>query len=319
MIIVPRKARQTSPEAIYHITCRSISEIPLFKSNDDKNYFLKLLKRYKNYYKCSIYGYSLMTTHYHIHFDGLGTSVSKFMHSLNTAYVHYFNKKHQRHGVLFQDRFYSRILSSDSQNLIVSAYIHNNPDDISEFKGKAELYPYSSYGIYLGIRKDLFDIIDKSLIYSLIRPKSGTDFSNKYFKFVSKHNKLDKYRDIEHKTAIETEYEYNSGRTVILRDLPPQRVITLITDIIISDKKYKDNNQMLAHKYKWVTCRALCAYALRVWCGLSYKQICNKIQNISVSGCASLCNKGMELFENNEYTHVFKKLSHFKVSEIAFV
>jgi hypothetical protein len=125
---------------------------------------------------------------------------------------------------------------------------------------------------------------------------------------VSKYKESENYRGIEQSVKIETEYEYNSGRIVILRNLPPTRVITIITDNINNANKCNDNNSILAHKNKWVTYRALCAYVLRVLCGLSYKQICNNLCNMTVSGCASLCSKGMELIKKNEYACLFSDL-----------
>jgi REP element-mobilizing transposase RayT len=84
---MPRKAREKYPGAIFHIMCRSISELMLFRDNEDKNYYLRLLKRYKEKYKCSIYAYCIMNNHLHLHLDPKGFDVSKFMHSTNTAYV----------------------------------------------------------------------------------------------------------------------------------------------------------------------------------------------------------------------------------------
>jgi hypothetical protein len=57
---MPRAARKKDPTAIYHAMCRSISEFDLFKEDDDKEYFLELLQRYKNKFQCKIYGYCLM-------------------------------------------------------------------------------------------------------------------------------------------------------------------------------------------------------------------------------------------------------------------
>jgi len=91
MIVMPRKAREKSPESIYHIMCRSISEIPLFRDDDDKDYYLALIKRYTDKYRCVIYAYCLMDTHLHLHLDPRGFDISKFMHSLNT--VCFVNRK----------------------------------------------------------------------------------------------------------------------------------------------------------------------------------------------------------------------------------
>ena len=42
---MPRKAREKSPESVYHIMCRSESEFLLFRDDEDKDYYLGLLKK----------------------------------------------------------------------------------------------------------------------------------------------------------------------------------------------------------------------------------------------------------------------------------
>jgi len=116
---MPRKAREKSPESVYHIMCRSESQFWLFRDDEDKDYYLDLLKRYTDKYKSILYAYCLMDNHLHLHLDPKGFDVSKFMHSLNTAYVRYYNKKYQRHGHVFQERFQSKILLTDEYNLIL--------------------------------------------------------------------------------------------------------------------------------------------------------------------------------------------------------
>jgi len=58
---MPRVARIKHPGAILHVMIRSISEVPLFKDNKDKNKYLELLKKYMNLYRFRLYAYCLMT------------------------------------------------------------------------------------------------------------------------------------------------------------------------------------------------------------------------------------------------------------------
>lgn len=187
---MPRRARIKDPAAIYHIICRSNSELLLFRNNRDKEHYLKLLKRYLGKCKCRLYGYCLMDNHVHLHLDANGYDISKFMHSLNNAYVWYYNKKYARHGHLFQDRFVSRILVTDVHNLVVSAYIHNNPHDIRGYYGKEEMYEYSSYGIYLGIKNDRYGIVDTNFIKSLFGLRDDAGFAVRYHNFVKGRHEI---------------------------------------------------------------------------------------------------------------------------------
>ncbi|MDH7565318.1 MAG: transposase, partial [Clostridiales bacterium] len=137
---MPRAARKKSGGSMYHVMSRSISEIDLFRCDEDKAYYLTLLKRYTEKYYCKIYAYCLMNSHVHLYINPCGFDISSFMLSLNTAYVTYYNRRYQRHGHLFQGRFASTIVDNDTYSLTLSAYIHNNAKDLPDYAGKEELY-----------------------------------------------------------------------------------------------------------------------------------------------------------------------------------
>ncbi|HHV99950.1 MAG TPA: transposase [Clostridiaceae bacterium] len=300
---MPRKARQKYPEAIFHIICRSVSEILLFRDDSDKDYYLSLLKKYSDKLKCCIYAYCLMDNHLHIHLDPKGFDVSKFMQCINISYVRYYNMKYQRHGPVFQGRFESRILDTDEYNLAVSAYIHNNPHSIEGYCGKEENYKYSSYGIYLGIRKDFHKLIDMSFVMGLFSIYNREDFAKKYFSFVSHQRDVGSFKELKKKLSSYVENEYVSGRRVILRSLSPSKVISFISSRLMVSER---SSIALKAKRRFLEFRAFCAYTLRVLCGLGYKEICDNMYNTTISNCSRLCNKGYELLANK--TPVYSKL-----------
>ena len=309
---MPRKSREKYPEAIFHIMCRSISEFLLFRNNDDKDYYLGLLKRYTDKYKCSIYAYCLMDNHLHLHLDPKGFDVSRFMHCTNTAYVRYYNKKYNRHGHVFQDRFESRILDTDEYNLAVSAYIHNNAQDIEGFSGKEEDYQYSSYGIYLGKRKDFYKLIDMSFIMALFNVKDSKKFAIKYLEFVSYQRDIGSLKELKKKLSSAVENEYISGRKVIIRDLSPSKVISFISGKLLIAEKSGIVTKATRNLIEY---RSFCAYVLRVLSGLSHKEICSSMHNITVSGCARLCSRGYMLLNagNSIYSSLFDELVSCKM------
>jgi REP element-mobilizing transposase RayT len=301
-----RKARQKSSDSVYHIMCRSVSEFLLFRDDDDKDYYLGLLKRYTDKYHCKLYAYCMMDNHLHMHLDPCGFDVSKFMHSTNVAYVRYYNKKYNRHGHVFQERFESRLLASDAYNLAVSAYIHNNTKDVEGYSGREHLYPYSSYGIYLGIRKDTHGLIDMSFIKDLFNISDQQIFIQKYREFVSQQRDLG-FSEIKEKLSSAVENEYRQGRIVVIREQLPSKVISYLSDKLMVPGQ---RSILLKSKKRVMDFRALCAYSMRVLCGLCYREICENLYNMTLSGCSRLCSKGYELVSQNpEYEKVFKALA----------
>jgi len=307
---VPRKAREKNEYAVYHIVCRSISEILLFREDSDKDYYLSLLKKYLEKYRCAIYAFCLMTNHLHLHLDPKGYDISKLMHGINSSYVRYYNKKYNRHGHVFQERFFSRILGSDANNIVTSAYIHNNPSDIAGYDGREEYYKYSSFGIYLGLLPDLYHIIDKSFIQSLFhaRPES---FTKAYFSYVKKQELKEPIRPSDLYNDPKAEFEYVSGRKVLHRNIAVTGIISYVSKKFLLSSPF---DLALSANRKVIHHRAFVAYVLRVLCGFGYRQICETMLNITVSACARLCDIGFSLASNDKmYMDCFTDLLSYSI------
>ena len=168
---MPKAARIKNPEAIYHVMARSITEFDMFKEDEDKNYFLDLLKICKEKYQCRVYAYCLMTNHYHILLDTNGFDISKFMKSLNQRYVKYINKKYRRRGHLLADRFNSKIVTNSEYALTVSAYIHNNEKTFLSTRIKYLNILFHQWEFILVNKKIKGNLIDTDFILGILMKK----------------------------------------------------------------------------------------------------------------------------------------------------
>jgi hypothetical protein len=246
----------------------------------------------------------MMDNHMHLFINTKGADISKFMLSLNTAYVTYFNKKYTRHGHLFQGRFASTLVEDDLYAMTLSAYIHNNSKDIEGFSGKEFDYPYSSYGFYLGIKNDEFDLIDKGFILEHFSndPKIA---SEKYLEFVAMMKNTGIWNKVD-KEIIEaySGNEYKSEKVTIARDRKPSVMMKRIFEAFSNKKNYEDlKNKYSRQNSKF---RAFTAYILRISCGFSYKNICEFIGDLSSSSVTRLTNEGFKLINQDEiYKNIF--------------
>ena len=118
---MPRSARVKSFDSVFHIMVRSISDTPLYKCNSDKDKYLQLIKKYQDIHLFKVYSYCIMDTHAHMIIDTVGSDISKVMHSINQCYAQYFNRKYERHGHVFQDRFKSKIIYEDRYLITLSS------------------------------------------------------------------------------------------------------------------------------------------------------------------------------------------------------
>jgi len=94
--------------------------------------------------------FCLMPNHFHLIVHELEEGgLSKYMQRVLTAYVKYFNLRHDKSGYLFQSKFKNVLIEDDRQLMHTSVYIHKHPIEIG-WKGKEEKYPWSSYQDYIG-------------------------------------------------------------------------------------------------------------------------------------------------------------------------
>lgn len=124
-----------------------------------------------------IMAFVLMDNHYHLMVKQVAENgITEFMRKLGTGYSNYFNLKYQRVGPLFQGKYKSIIIKSDSHFLFLPYYIHLNPLDniIPEWRSQKiknlkkameflESYRWSSHLDYLG-KKNFPDVINNSLL-----------------------------------------------------------------------------------------------------------------------------------------------------------
>lgn len=299
VIKLPRKARIKSSISTYHIIVRSIARTPLYFEDKDKDYFLNLIKEYQKEFGFRVYGYCLMTTHGHLIISANGADISKIMKSINQSYAQYFNRKYDRHGHVFWDRFKSLIVKDDRQLITLSAYVHNNPKDMKKYKQCVERYKYSSLGFYLGIRGDSFGILDKDFVMDLF--SEDTDKARKlYLQLVYASNDKSFQDTVEFK---DEKSQYRSEKVILVRNFSPEDIMDFVAKYTGVDRK------LLKAKYNKnaTEARALCVYLMRYLCDYTQRQICAVIGYITLSRISSLCHLGLKIIEDNEkYRNILK-------------
>ena len=111
------------------------------------DFYLSCLRDYSKKYCVDIHAWVLMTNHIHLlctpNVDG---GVSKMMQDIGRLYVRYFNKTYKRSGTLWEGRFKSSLVQSESYLLSVYRYIELNPVRAGMVDDPAD-YEYSSYRV----------------------------------------------------------------------------------------------------------------------------------------------------------------------------
>jgi putative transposase len=121
------KLRIDVTDVPYHVFARGNNRQPIFLDDFDRVVFLKYWKEVKLRLAYRVFTYGLMTNHFHflmqMEFD---SSISDLLQWVQFQYARYFNRKYGRVGHLFQGRFNSLLVETDSYFLTVDRYIHLN-------------------------------------------------------------------------------------------------------------------------------------------------------------------------------------------------
>jgi putative transposase len=155
---MPRKSRIDTPGALNHIIGRGINRQEIFSDKKDYFIFLDRLGDLLIDTKTSCYAWALIPNHFHILIRTGQVPISVLMKRLLTGYAVNYNRRHNRSGHLFQNRYKSILCQEDTYLLELIRYIHLNPlraKLISEYENLAR-YPYSGHGILMGVSETLW-------------------------------------------------------------------------------------------------------------------------------------------------------------------
>jgi len=157
-----RFARRMSESGYMHVILRGVGKQIIFEEYGDYRHFLNRLERYCSETQVKVVAYCLMDNHAHLLIRGEPTETILFMKKLAVSYAEYFNKKYERVGHLFQNRYLSEPVDSKSYLLNVFRYILQNPEKANICRTSD--YLWNSYKLY----NNPPEFMDLSLIQDII-------------------------------------------------------------------------------------------------------------------------------------------------------
>ncbi len=231
--------------ALYHVMSRSALDKYPFK-DADKDEFVELLKKFSRIYFVEILGYCIMGNHWHglikvntdssytdadvkkryalmygkdaafeeewiPHYREKWSSLSKFMQEVKQTFSRYFNKKYNRRGTLWGERFKSVLVENGETLVNCLAYIDLNPLRAGLVK-RPEDYRWNTLGYHMQTgNKDGF---------------LSFDFGMKEFGVKNKKERIRRYR----------RYVYEAG-AIERSDKPGSKVID---DKVLNKERKKE-------------------------------------------------------------------------------
>lgn len=169
-----RTARQLSKNGTYHVVLRGFNRQKIFFDTIDRKSFLERVKRYKDLDGHRVLAYILMESNMHLIVQEGKTNISRLMQQIQTSFVYYYNKKYNRQGAVFQDRYSSEPLDTELKIMSAMRYVHQVI--ANDYPDHMDSPLWTSYNAYLN---DDDAIIDIELITRVLKTKDS------YFKFMN--------------------------------------------------------------------------------------------------------------------------------------
>lgn len=149
---MPRKSRIDAPGALHHIIVRGIDRTSIFRGDTDCENFISRLGRLLTESTTPCLAWALMGNHVHMLLRTGQVPISTLMRRLLTGYAQQFNRRHRRHGVLFQNRYKSILCEEDAYLRELVRYIHLNPLRAGAIRDIEALrsFPWSGHSALMG-------------------------------------------------------------------------------------------------------------------------------------------------------------------------
>ena len=149
---MPRQARLDAPGTLHHVIIRGIERRRIVDDDEDRKRFLGRLGGLARETGTRVYAWSLMPNHAHLLVRSGPAGLPQFMRRLLTGYAVTYNRRHRRHGHLFQNRYKSIVCDEDSYFTELVRYIHLNPvrAKLVPDLGALGRYPWSGHAAITG-------------------------------------------------------------------------------------------------------------------------------------------------------------------------
>lgn len=141
-----RQSRKFSISGYMHVIMRGNGKQILFEEPEDYQFYIAAMEKYSEQTNVEICAYCLMDNHVHMLIHDVDMNMPVFMKKIGVSYSGYYNKKYEKNGHLFQDRYLSETIDNEPYLLTVFRYILNNPAKAGLCK--ASEYKWSSFAAY---------------------------------------------------------------------------------------------------------------------------------------------------------------------------
>jgi len=131
---------------------RGIERGDIVSGEKDRQEFVSRMGDLAEKTKTKIYAWALLSNHAHILLRSGPKGLAFYMRRLLSGYASYYNRRHNRHGHLFQNRYKSIVCEEEPYFMELVRYIHLNPlrGEAVKSLGALDAYSWCGHGAIIG-------------------------------------------------------------------------------------------------------------------------------------------------------------------------
>ncbi len=123
-----------------------------FAADPEKVRILTLIKQAERTFGLKVLACVVMSTHFHLVVEGRHEDLSRAIQWIKSVYARDYNRRHERFGAVWAERFACRVIQSEAHLARVCAYVRGNPvaaglcKDIAAYR-----WAYGTWGVDVAI------------------------------------------------------------------------------------------------------------------------------------------------------------------------
>jgi len=306
----------------YYISSEGKSGTNIFRDDEDRLYFINLLRQQRIKSKLTFFGYVLLPKRYSFLMETSINNLSKSMHRIKSGYANYFNRRHNRKNKLFKDRYSCIVIEKKNYLAELSCYLHLLPKKDGVTKSLFQ-YKWSSLPGYIN-REKREDWIDYDAILSALNDKDDHKASLNYQKYIKKSlNKQisSAFENLRENIILGSEdfrrevlkkHHLNKITPRRDKDIPVKEIIELVTQSStwssLKVKKKKFNKTILS--------RNAAIYFLKKYTDLSNQQIGTYFKSLKRSSISQMSRRFNLIKEKHEAIKIISTSLEEKIKKL---
>jgi putative transposase len=159
---MPRPLRIHVPGAFHHVTLRGNHREKIFRVDSDRLLLNTIVELALAKHAARIHAYCWMTNHLHMLIQVGADPLANLIRRIASGYARAFQANRDTTGHLFENRYHSVLVDTDTYLLELVRYMHLNPVR-AKLVQKAHQYRWSSHHTYSGIDIDRWVTTDFAL------------------------------------------------------------------------------------------------------------------------------------------------------------